>query len=307
MYKNKNSKNPIYQLPLFLVLIGSLVISACSDSTTSGELGSTPAEVSFTVEPVSDEANTFEVESTTEGAFMWEWDFGDGKGWQKGSEIDTAYYAAKGGYDIKLRAYSKAGSDIASKSIDVAENDCSDDLEKLTGCDSKTWVLKPDAGSLWIGPADFSATWWSNTEEDVEARSCIFNDEMTFNYDGTMDRNLQGDIWVDEEGETNPFPEDIIANNDGSMEVGCYDWSEINSDYDAWGSGAFSYDLSGDEIKIMGEGAYLGLYKAGDDDITDSPEESDITYEIVEFTEDEIVVAKIYDWGAWQFTYAPKQ
>ena len=302
----KNVRKTKYQFSLTLALVFGLLMSACSDSTTSGELDSSPPDASFTVTSVPDEANTFVLESTTDGAFMWEWDLGDGSGWQKGSETDTAYYPAKGSYDIQLRAYGQGGFDTASNSVNVAQNDCSGPLENLTSCESKTWVLNPEAGALWIGPSDFSQTWWSNTEADVQTRSCHFNDEMTFNYDGTMDRDLKGDIWVDEEGDTNPFPSDIIANNDGSMTAGCYDWSVINSDYSVWGSGSYNYSLEGDQITLSGDGAYLGLYKAGDAGITDSPE-SEITYKIMEMTQDKLVIAKIYGWGAWQFTFAPKQ
>ena len=294
-------------LLLVLVLIGGLLISSCNDSATNGgELGSTPPDASFTVTEVSDEENTYVLESTTEGAFMWQWDIGDGSGWQKGNEVDTAFYSQAGDYNIKLRAFGEAGSDTASSSINVAQNACIGNLETLTGCEGKTWVLNPEAGALWIGPPDFSMTWWSNTEADVDARSCAFNDEYTFNLDGTMSRNLQGDIWVDEEGGTNPYPSDIIANNDGSMTAGCYDWGVINSDYSAWGSKSFNFSISGNQLSINGEGAYMGLYKAGDSGITDSPV-SGITYEVMEITQDRLVVAKIYDWGAWQFTFTPKQ
>lgn len=302
----KNLRNRGYRLSLVLALAGCFLMSACSDSSTSGELGSSPPDASFTVTPVSDKENTYLLESTTEDAFMWQWDFGDGKGWQKGSEIDTAFYSRSGDYNIKLRAFGEAGSDTASKSINVAQNACIGDLKKLTGCDGKTWVLKPAAGALWIGPPDFSATWWSNTEADVDTRSCQFNDEFTFNLDGTLSRDLQGDIWVDEEGGTNPYPSDIIANNDGSMTAGCYDWSMINSKYSAWGSGSFDFSVSGDQLMVSGEGAYLALYKAGDSAITDTPE-NEITYQIQELTQDKLVVAKIYDWGAWQFTFVPKE
>ena len=300
----KNVRKTKYQLSLIVALIGCFMVSACSDSSTSGELGSTPPDASFTVTPVEGEQNTYLLESTTEGAFMWQWDLGDGNGYQKGTEIDTAFYSQAGGYDIKLRAFSEAGSDTASSSVSVAQNACIGDLETLTGCDGKTWVLNPEPGAVWIGTADFSTQYYAYTAADVDNRSCQFNDEYTFNLDGTMERDLVGDIWVDAEGDANPFPSDIIS----SGQTGCYDWSVINQSYSSWGSDTYNYSLSGNQLKINGDGAYMGLYKVGDSGITATPESS-ISYEIQEITQDRLVIAAIYsDINlAFQYTYTPKQ
>jgi hypothetical protein len=304
MYTFKKSKNTTYQLPLFLVLIGGLLITACSDGTTSGELSSTPPEASFTVTPVEGQENTYVLESTTEGAFMWEWNLDNGNGFQKGTEIDTAFFSQAGDYDIELRAYGESGFDTASNTLNVAQNACVGDLELLTGCDGKTWVLNPAAGAVWIGTADFSTQYFAYSEADVQGRSCQFNDEYTFNLDLTMNRDLVGDIWVDAEGDANPFPSDIIS----SGQTGCYDWSVINSNYSVWGSDTYNYSLSGNQLRINGDGAYMGLYKVGDSGITATPE-SQISYEILELTEDRLVVAAIYsDINlAFRYTYAPKQ
>lgn len=300
----KKSRNVKCRFSLVLALVAGLLISACSDNSTSGELGSAPPEASFTVSAVSGQENTYLLESTTEGAFMWQWDFGNGNGWQKGNEIDTAFYSRAGDYEIKLRAFGKAGSDSASKSINVAQNACIGDLKTLTGCDGKTWVLNPEPGAVWIGTADFGTQYYAYTAADVNGRSCQFNDEYTFNLDGTMNRELQGDIWVDSEPNQNPFPSDIIA----SGQAGCYDWSTINSNYSAWGSGTFNYSISGNQLKINGDGAYMALYKAGDSGVTATPE-SDISYKIQELTQDKLVVAAIYNDInlAFQYTFTPKQ
>lgn len=304
MFKFKSLRIMKQPFSLVLVLIGGLLISSCSDSATNGgELGSIPPEASFTVTEVPDQENTYVLESTTEGAFMWEWNLDNGNGWQKGNEIDTAFYSQAGDYNIKLRAFGEAGSDTASTSINVAQNACVGDLETLTGCDGKTWVLNPDAGALWLGPdINGDVTWYSNSAGDVDARSCQFNDEYTFNLDLTMNRDLVGDIWVDSEPDVNPYPSDIIS----SGEAGCYDWGVINSAYSAWGSKTFNYSISGNNININGDGAYMAMYKAGDSGITPTPESS-ISYEIRELTEDRLVIAKIYGWGAWRFTFTPKQ
>jgi PKD repeat protein len=304
MYRFKNVRNAKYRFTLLIVLVGAFIVSGCSDSSTSGELGSTPPDASFTVTAIEGQENTYLLESTTEGAFMWQWDLGNGNGFQKGTEVDTAFYSQAGNYDIKLRAFGEAGSDTASSSLNVAQNACVGDLKLLTGCDGKTWVLNPEAGAVWIGTADFSTRYFAYSEGDVQGRSCQFNDEYTFNLDLTMNRDLVGDIWVDAEGDANPFPTDIIS----SGQTGCYDWSAINSQYSAWGSDTFNYSLSGNQLEISGDGAYMGLYKVGDSGITATPE-SEISYEILELAEDRLVMAAIYsDINlAFRYTYTPKQ
>jgi len=298
--------------PFVIVLIIGYLFTACSDSTTgSHELGPKP-KAKFTVTPVSGKTNTFLLKSNSEDVFMWRWNVGDGTGWKKGSETDTAYYPRKGNYTAKLMVFAGGGSDTTQQAISVEKDDpngCYGNLKALTACDSgdsKTWVLNPDAGALWVGPPDFSATWWSNLAGDVQIRSCQFNDEYTFSKDGTLERKLNGDFWVDNDNGTDPYPSDIIANNDGSMMAGCYDWSVINSKYSAWGSDTFDFKMNGDQLTISGEGAYLAMYKVGDTGTTPSPE-GEITYKIISLTKDKMVVAKIYPGSlAWQFTFVPK-
>jgi len=294
-----------------IAMIGLVSVSlffACQSSDSNLTLGPKP-KATFTVKAISGKTNMYLLNSTTEDAFSWQWDIGDGAGWQKGSDTDTAYYGEKGTYDVKLMVLSHGGYDTTSQSINVTKDDpngCFGYKATLTGCSSKTWVLNPDAGALWIGTADFSTTWWSSTTGDVTARDCQFNDEWTFNKDGSYDFNLQGDMWVDNDSGTDPYPIDIIANNaNDSLKAGCYAWSDINTKYAAWGSGSFNFSIAGNQLTVIGDGAHLGLYKAGNTNTTPAPE-NQITYKIISLTKDKMVVAKVYDWGAWQFTFSPK-
>ncbi|HKJ31872.1 MAG TPA: PKD domain-containing protein [Balneolales bacterium] len=294
-----------------LAMIGILSVStffACQSNSGNLTLGPKP-KASFTVTPIANKTNTYLLKSTTDGAFTWQWDTGEGLGWVKGSATDTAYYAQKGTYTVKLMAFSDGGYDTTKQSINVAKDDpngCFGYKATLTGCSSKTWVLMPDAGALWIGAPDFSATWWSSTTADVTTRDCQFNDEWTFNKDGSFDYNNNGDIWVDNDSGIDPYPIDIIKNNaNDSKKTGCYAWSDINTKYAAWGSGSHDFSIVGNTITVKGDGAFLGLYKAGDTNTTSTPEKQ-ITYKIISMTSNKMVVAKIYDWGAWQFTFVPK-
>ena len=63
----------------------------------------------------------------------------------------------------------------------------------LTG----SWVLAPEAAALKVGPAAGNGDWWSNSEDDVTTRSCLFDDHYVFNADGSF-QNVQGDeTWLE--------------------------------------------------------------------------------------------------------------
>lgn len=293
---------------ILMIGIASVLFFACTSGNGNMNLGPKP-KATFTVTAISGKTNTYLLKSTTTGAFMWQWNVDDGTGWTKGGDTDTAYYAQKGDYSVSLRVFTSGGYDTTMQSITVTKDDpngCFGNKALLTGCSSKTWVLEPAAGALWIGPADFSATWWSNTAGDVSLRDCQFNDEWTFNKDGSFNYDNKGDIWVDNDSGVDPFPIDIIANNpNDTKKSGCYAWSDINTKYAAWGSGTHQFTTVGNQLTVSGDGAFLGIYKAGDTNTTPTPE-STITYKIISMTSSKMVIAKIYDWGAWQFTYVSK-
>ena len=40
------------------------------------------------------------------------------------------------------------------------------------------WKMAPMPGALRVGPAPFSGDWWANSADDVQARSCYFDDRL---------------------------------------------------------------------------------------------------------------------------------
>lgn len=270
---------------------------ACTPDAAEEELGP-KAEAAFTVTPIQGKTNTYLLSSTTENAFLYKWDKGDG--FESGAQTDTAYFERKGDYTVKLMALSAGGHDTAEKTISVASNDpngCTGAKAKLTGCDTKTWVLNPAAGALWIGsPA--GDTWWASGAGDVTGRPCTFNDEFIFHKDGTYTYDNKGDLWIEDEGGA-AHPADI------GLSVGCHAEEELPSKYAAWGAGTHSFEIKGNKLTVKGTGAFLGMYKAGNAGTTAGPEES-ITYDIVELTDTRLVVKKAYDWGQWVFTFTAK-
>lgn len=277
-------------------VVAILMIASCSPEKFNGDLGPLPT-ASFTVAPVPDKVNTFVLVSTSENAFQYKWEVED-NGLKTGVDRDTVYFAGQGTYLAKLMVLGKGGYAVVEQSITVANDDPAGCVNKLYGCaGSKTWVLAPAAGSLLVGDLA-GGVWWSNSLEDVAMRACTFNDEYTFTKSGEMIFDNKGDMRIEDE-EGAPWPKDIGLNID------CYPMSSIPAKYQAWGSGTHKFVVSGNTIKVMGTGAFMGIYKVGDLGTSAAPEES-ITYKILEQTPTKLVIQKAYDWGQWTFTFVPK-
>lgn len=278
---------------------------ACLPESSDQDLGPKPV-ATFEVEPLQDVTNTFLLKNTSVGGFFFSWD--KGSGFVEGAATDTAYFGVKGDYDVVLIVLGPGGSDKATKTIHVEETDpdlcvgtpAKEKLSILTGCGVKTWVLNPDAGALTVGPPE-GGVWWSNGAADVTAadRTCLFNDEYTFSATGEFTFDDKGDFRVDDEGGA-PWPTDI------NLAIGCYDMSQIPNKFQAWGSGNHKFTNTVNTLTVSGSGAHLGLYKVGDNGTIAEPEKSN-TYEIVELTENRLVVRKSYDWGYWAFVLVPKE
>lgn len=280
-----------------IILALPAFMSSCKYDVS--ELGP-KAKAAFTVTPVSGQVNKYALASTSQNAFIYEWDKGTGT-FVRGTDKDTVYFPDKGTYKVRLLAYGPGGIDSTTQTITVANDDPAaiTPFKILTNNSSKTWKLAPQAGALWIGPSDYSQTWWANSLADVSTRSCLFNDELTFSKDGKFVMNMKGDFYVDEEAGSS-WPAGMPA-------VGCYPVSAIPSQYQAWTGGTHSFTVIDDkEIRVTGTGAYMGLYKAGTPpNAAVSQPQSSVTYQIVSITPTKLVVKLDYGWGAWQFTFVP--
>lgn len=287
---------------LSLVALSAIIGLFIACTPNKADLGLGPnAKAGFTITPIPGKVNSYLLTSTAGGAFYHKWDIGDGAGPREGKKVDTAYYAEKGTYSIKLLVLSAGGYDTASQSVTVAADDpngCFGPKAFLTGCGSRTWILEqPGGGALWVGDLG-GGTWWSNGAGDVTGRPCQFNDEWTFKKDGSFSLDVKGDMQVEDEGGV-PWPTDI------GLPIGCTTMDKIPAKYQTWGSGNFTYKIIGNKIQVLGKGAHLGIYKVGENGTTATPEDL-INYDIVELTDTKLVIKKAYSWGQWRFTYRVK-
>ena len=130
------------------------------------------------------------------------------------------------------------------------------------------WKVEPVAGALGVGPTEGSTEWFATSAEDVTTRDCYFDDVYTFNEDGTFTIAMGDQTWLEDFQGVNP--------NACGAPIAPYD-----------GSGTYMYDYSGTSLKVMGEGAFIGLPKvnnAGELPNVDVP--SEITYQVVSLTEE---------------------
>ena len=148
-----------------------------------------------------------------------------------------------------------------------------------------TWRLKPAAGSLAIGPNIGDGSWYSNSIADVFTRSCLFDDSIKFEANGTMTHYMDNSTWV-EAWQGSPD----ACNVPVAPHVG----------------GVFSYTYAGGALTLNGVGAHLGLPKVINGAEINNPANaaSSITYQISFTNNDSIMIADInMGPGWWRFVY----
>jgi len=109
-----------------------LALSSCLPESQDLELGNIVV-ADFTITDIStDEVrNTYLLNSTTSGPFLYVWDLGNGT-MHQGGAVDTAFYEERGTYTITLTVLSEGGHSIATQEI-VVENDASSGVNVVEG------------------------------------------------------------------------------------------------------------------------------------------------------------------------------
>ena len=262
------------------------------------DIGPLPV-AAFDITPTAN-ANKFTLTNKSVGTFLQKWDLGDGT--TADSSVVLAVYPRKGTYKVTLNAFGKGGMGTVTKDIVVLQDDlsaCTGNIRLLTNCGTKKWKLAPEAASIWVGPdATFGTTWWGIPQGDIAVRPCMYNDEYSFSADGTFKYDAKGDFWADEEA-GQPFPAGM------GLPIGCQPTSALTAAYAAWGSGASrSFIVSLTELKLIGTGAFIGIYKAGNGILASVPQAA-TTYQIKELTATRMVIYINFGGGVWRYTLVP--
>ena len=267
-----------------------------------------PAEdpiASFQFEIDANDFSTVNFSNFSQNADTYAWDFGDGN--SSTDEDPTHTYAAEGTYTVTLTASNSSGTS-ATFSDSFTITDPNSAALALTGATSKTWKLYREGVSMSLGPdADNAGQWWSGLENDG-SRPCAYEQEWTFNSDGTFDFNDNGGFWAEygvfnnnADCSTNVTAEACITPDASTMVNACGD------DITAWGSGShsFSYDAATGQLTLSGDGAWIGIPKLGTTGETIVPVSEVITQVTItqETGYDLMLVEFIYSGAYWPITY----
>lgn len=153
-----------------------------------------------------------------------------------------------------------------------------------------TWRLAPAAGSLGVGPNQGDISWWSNSTGDVSVRSCLFDDSIKFEANGTMTHYMDGSTWVEGWQGSPDGCNTPVAPHDGTT----------NAPY------TYSYNSTSGELTVNGIGAHMGLAKVINGGELTSPANaaSSITY-ITTFSNNNNTLTLDISIGGgwWRFVY----
>ncbi|MDD9880013.1 MAG: T9SS type A sorting domain-containing protein [Candidatus Marinimicrobia bacterium] len=118
-----------------------------------------------------------------------------------------------------------------------------------------SWSFAKQAGAFGVGPAAGDNSWWANSADDLDLRACIFDDEYIFNADGSFKNVLGETTWLE-------------ASFQGVAADGC---GAPVAPHDGSNAATWSVDENAGTITLVGEGSFLGLAKANNQNETGTP------------------------------------
>lgn len=175
-----NSKSFVRHHCLLLLALISVFNFGCKDEDYASKLGS-PAKASFKVTKVAGKVNTYLLESTSEGAYRYQWDFGLNEGLKSAGPSTEAYFISKGTYNVKLYAYGEGGYDIATAPIVVENDDFTPTLNNATFklLVANTWKLDANsAAPIIVGTENNPAQYFGGGG----LADCQKDDDYTFSF-----------------------------------------------------------------------------------------------------------------------------
>ncbi|PUZ22756.1 hypothetical protein DCC81_20215 [Chitinophaga parva] len=153
-------------------------LHACTPESSSQDLGPLPV-ASFTAAPLSGNANRIAIASTTPGAFMWQWQYGDAGG-TSSKEKDTITFSKKGTYAIQLTAYTRGGAATAAQQVTIAN-----DLPPVNVLKGST--MDADATQYW------TVLNTGGTQTSISIANGVMNFSNTGNTNGAIYQAVQVD------------------------------------------------------------------------------------------------------------------
>ena len=175
-----NYKLFVRQYCLPLVAFFFLLNTGCKEEDYASKLG-TSAKASFKVTKVQGKVNTYLLESTSQDAYRYQWDFGLNEGLKSGGSSIEAYFISKGTYNVKLYAYGQGGYDIATQPVVVEQDDFTPTLNNETYKLLTAHAWKLDANSaapITVGTENNPAEYFGGGA----LAACQIDDDYTFSF-----------------------------------------------------------------------------------------------------------------------------
>ena len=119
-----------------------------------------------------------------------------------------------------------------------------------------SWKIPAEVGAVGAGGAPFDTSYWTPDADEIEVRSCYFDDEYIFGEDGSFTNEFQDATWIEEwQGGSNAC--DVpVAPHDGSA------------------TATYSYSAGAQSLALSGTGAYIGIPKAVNGAEIESPDQA---------------------------------
>ena len=193
-----------------------------------------------------------------------------------GTAIHTYVFTVPGtyNYDCSVGSHAAAGM-VGTVQVNAVSN-------PLVG----TWKLAQIPAALAVGPNQGDGSWWSSSAGDVNTRSCLFDDSISFDLNGNFMHYMDGNTWVE-------------AWQDGSGD-GC------RAPVTPHSGGSFTYTYTNGVLTVNGLGAHLGLPKVTNNGEITSPSNAatSVSYTVSLDTIANILTADIdFGGGWWRYVY----
>lgn len=260
---------------VLIALFALTVVSSCKKDDDDPK-----PEIIASFDFEQDQTNQLQVTFTnnSQNATSYEWDFGDGS---SSTEKDPVHvYESYGQYTVKLTAKGDGNPDVSTKTITLANSNAL--LQVLAGDSQKEWRLIRDISTLRypleVGQDDPWGIWWYFGQADapLASRPCMLNDTWTFKTNGEVVYDDGGDYWA----EGSVYPEG--ANNTCASSATMVNKDGV--DVSAWGSGTHQWEMADGKLKLVGNGAFLGLSKIATSSEVAVPQ-PDVEYSIIKLEE----------------------
>lgn len=178
-----------------LLTVITLALACSPEREDQINLPTVGAAPTFSITPIPNDSNRFEIKDLSVGNFQRLWDLAGGSPATSTKAIDTVFYNKKGDYSITLYGSKTDGSGtpFTTKKVQVFKDApivCSPKLAILTGdCspDGKCWTMSRAAAAVKVGPTYDDFSWFTSTADGLQAAQ--YDDGFCFTFEGMVYQN----------------------------------------------------------------------------------------------------------------------